>query len=223
MRGTSRASMGTGCCRRALPLHIAAAAFAIGLVWVKTGLCCSFAPEPSKFGHSANGEPTAAPPLPLQLKKVRVGRSQHAPPGPGDCSEVGGVALDFAFSDSATGAQQLGIGLTVIEGALPPSMVLSGGPYAHDNGTLSFMFADDPHEAFSFTLAARAVDTAGNQSSPTKVVVTGDPKPSDSSGGCSMSGDFGHSEGRGAVFLLGAALLLARRSDGPSRSRMIHQ
>lgn len=216
MRGAMRGRYRPG----VLSLHIAAAAFAIGVGWVKTGLACSFAPEPSKFEHPVNGEPTGAPPSPLTLKKVRVGRSQHAPPGPGDCSEVGGVALDFAFSGSAMGTQQLGIELTLIEGALPPSMVLSGGPYVHDNGTLNFMFADDPEEAFSFSVEARTVDATGKRSAPTKVEVKGDPKPSDSRAGCSMSGDLGHSKAWGAVFLLGAALL-TRRSDGPSRSRMI--
>ena len=188
-----------------------AAAILAGVSWAKSGLACSIVLDPPHFEPSAKGEATGTRPSPLQLKRVRVTRSKRAPPGPGDCSEIGGFALDFALSSFGTEARKMGVALKLIKGELPLGMTLAGGPYKHENGVVSFGFADYPDEAFSFTLAARAVDATGNQSSPVEVVVKGDPQPSRSTGRCSMSAHLGHSQAWGAVFLLGVALLLTRR------------
>lgn len=195
---------------RALSVFAGAAAVSAGLAWANSGLACSMAWEPAKFEPSVKGEGVGQPPSPLQLKQVLVNRSQRPPPGPGDCSEVGGFALVFALNDPDTEAQQLGIELKVIKGALPKDMTLTGGPYVHDNGRLNFPFQDYPDAAFSFTLAARAVDAAGNQSGPIEVVVEGKPRPSQATAGCSMSGDQRQSGAWSAAFILGLVLLRRR-------------
>ena len=197
----------------ALSLCVTAAAFLVGVVWTRSGLACSIVLDPPNFELSAKGEASGEPPSPLRLNKVLVRRSKRAPPGPGDCSEIGGFGLEFVVSDSGKGADQLGIGLTVTKGKLPRDMTLAGGPYKHENGALGFGFADYPDEAFSFTLAARAVDAMGKQSSPIEVVVKGDPQAIRSTGWCSMAAGLGHSQAWGAVLLFGLALLLARRFD----------
>jgi len=190
-----------------LSLFVAAAAFAVGIAWAKPGMACKIALEPPNFEFSAKGEPVGAPPAPPKLKQVVVRRSSRPPPGPGDCSEIGGFALEFALSDPDTEVQQLGIGLKLIRGKLPQGMTLTGGPYAHANGTLNFGFADYPDEEFSFTLAAKAVDAKGNPSSPVDVVVEGHARPSNSKAGCSMSGD----PERSAVWSAGLLLCVAWR------------
>lgn len=200
-----------------------AAAVLVGVSWAKSGLACSIVLNPPNFEPSTKGEATGARPSPLQLKRVRVTRSKRAPPGPGDCSEIGGFALDFALSSFGTEARQMGVALKVTNGELPLGMTLAGGPYQHENGVVGFGFADYPDEAFSFTLAARAVDAAGNQSSPIDVVVQGDPQRRRSSAWCSMSGDLGHSQAFGGVFLLGVALLWTRRSDGRKARQRIRR
>jgi uncharacterized protein (TIGR03382 family) len=159
--------------------------------------------EPSGGGSDAG---IALPsPLPLQSSGVRVNRSRRAPPGHGDCSDIGSITLSFVLDDGASVPDDSGIALTVVEGELPPRLHLSGEPYAHDHGTLFFAFQDHPEQAFAFTLEARAVDAAGNQSEPTEVIVTGHPRASD---GCAVSGEIG---GSSALALFGATLLLMRR------------
>lgn len=197
-----------GTTRRALSLLLGAAAFSVGLAWANSGLACKMAWEPPKFELSAKGQAVGQPPAPPQLKEVLVRRSQRPPPGPGDCSEVGRFALVFALNDPATEAQ--GIGLKLIKGALPRDMTLTGGPYVHDKGSLNFPFQDYPDATFSFTLAARAIDAAGNQSSPVEVVVEGEPQPSRSTAGCSMSGHLAPAGIWSAALLL-AVVLLRRR------------
>ena len=196
---------------RALSVLLAAAAFSVSLAWANSSVACKMAWEPSKFELSVKGKGVGQPPAPLQLEQVLVTRSQRPPPGPGDCSEVGGFTLVFALSDPDTEAQQLGIGLKLIKGELPRGMTLTGGPYVHDKGRLSFPFQDYPDAAFSFTLAARAVDATGNQSSPVEVVVEGKPRPSRSTGGCSMSGDLAHSGIWSAALVLAVVLLRRQR------------
>lgn len=197
--------------------YLTAAVFSVGVVWAKPSLACSIDLEPPKFEVIANGGGTVPPPL--KLEKVRVRRSKRPPPGPGDCSELGGFALDFKLRDSGSKARDVGIVLKVIGGQLPRDMTLAGGPYVHANGTLNFGFQDYPDEAFSFRLKATAVDALGNQSGPTEVEVTGNPSRSTGSiasrlgCGCSIAGDRGHSDAWGAAFLLGVALLLTRRSN----------
>jgi len=178
--------------RRALALVVAAAALSVGVVWAESGVACTIAYFPADFELSAKGEGTGKPPSSPQLEQVLVGRSRQPPPGLGDCAEFGSLALVFAVGERGTG-----IGLKVIKGALPERLQFTGGPYAPEKSTLKFHFPDYPDKAFSFTLAARAVDAMGNESSPVEVVVKGDPQPSRSTGGCSMSSHLGHSQAWG--------------------------
>ena len=194
-------------------VFVAAAAFTVAIAWATPGVACKIALEPPNFEFSAKGERVGAPPAPPLLKRVLVRRSSRPPPGPGDCSEIGGFALVLVLSDPDTELQQLGVGLKVIRGKLPQGMTLTGGPYAHENGTLNFGFADYPDEEFSFTLAAKAVDATGNASSPVEVVVEGHARPGSSKAGCSMSTHLERSSGWSAGLLLGVALLLRRRPD----------
>ena len=190
--------MGTARCRRrALALVVAAAALSVGVLWAESGLACTIAYFPADFVLSAKGEGTGEPPSPPQLKQVLVERSRQPPPGLGDCSEFGSLALVFAVGERGMEAHPVGIGLKVIKGALPERLQFTGGPYAPEKSTLKFHFPDYPDKAFSFTLAARAVDAMGNESSPVEVVVKGDPQPSRSTGGCSMSSHLGHSQAWG--------------------------
>ena len=202
MRTRARASM-----------LVSAAAFSVGLAWAHAAVACKMAWEPGKFEPSVKRGGVGKPPAPPELKEVLVQRSQRPPPGPGDCSEVGSFALVFALSDPDTAAQQLGITLKVIKGALPRDMTLTGGPYVHESGRLNFPFQDYPDAAFSFTLAARAVDATGNQSGPVEVVVEGKPQSSRSTGGCSMSGDARQSGAWNTALLLAVVLLRRRLRD----------
>jgi hypothetical protein len=152
--------------------------------WTTDAAACKLKPYPAQFPTGSTAGGSSQPPPALSLVDARVTRSKYAPPGNGDCGEVGSLHLQFEIVGSSSWPADLGVRLSLVGGSLPPAF--QGPEYAlvAPQGTLDFSGGDDPSQPMDFTLQARAVDSAGNESSPIEVHLT----DSGRSGGCSFAG-----------------------------------
>jgi hypothetical protein len=183
---------------------VAVAVLLLGIVWSPRAEACSFAgPQPFSL-NASNGDVT--PPAPPVLDHLQIRRSDHAPPGNGDCGEIGSIQLTLGLSDDTFAADQIGVRLRLKDGSLPPGLALPPDPIVHDSGMVLLAFPDDPDQRYSFTLAVSAIDGARNESEPTDVVVTGEPQ------GCACTLYARGTPGTGHSLAAVAALIaLARR------------
>jgi len=180
--------------------------------WPTNAAACKIKPYPDQF---QTGSPTAGslqPPPMLSLVDARVTRSKYAPPGNGDCGEVGSLELQFEAAGASAWPADLGVRLSLLGGSLPPPFQIPAYALVATQGTLNFAGGDDPSQPMDFTLQATAVDSAGNESSPIEVHVT---DPGRQSSGCSFAGKPSHDStlwGSFASFcLLGLSLIRALR------------
>lgn len=120
----------------------------------------------------------------LELGAVAIQRSRYAPPGRGDCGELGSSRLRFQLLDEH-GAQvggsggwpsDVGLLLTLREGqsgyfAPPPTTVagVSGWLLLPQAGAVRLFGPDDPRSPLALRLEARAVDCQGAVSAATEV------------------------------------------------------
>jgi hypothetical protein len=170
---------------------------------------CTIQPYPDRFGTDTALVAIAAPPA-LRLASVTLRRARHAPPGNGDCGEVGHLALRFVQADGSPWPAEHGIRLTVTSDTPPGPFTIPSYPMATAGGALYFGAGDDPSLPINFELAAVAVNAAGVESAPIVIRVSDD----GAGGGCSMGAG-----ARGvpavliaAVVVLGAALARRRRA-----------
>jgi hypothetical protein len=85
------------------------------------------------------------------------------------CGNTGTVRIDLAPSaDEATPASELGYRLMLVRGELPPSLASMVGVTLADDGPLYLRPSFDEMPGLDITLAAIAVDAAGNESAPTE-------------------------------------------------------
>jgi hypothetical protein len=152
--------------------------------WTPDAAACKIKPYPDQFPTGSTAGGSSQPPPTPSLVDARVTRSQHAPPGNGDCAEVGRLHLQFGIVGSPSWPADLGVRLTLARGSLPPAFEIPAYALVAPEGTLDFSGGDDPSQPMDFTLQASAVDSAGNESSPIEVHVTDSGK----SGGCSFAG-----------------------------------
>lgn len=190
--------------RRVCPLNALVLLGAItGVAWPSRAEACQFAPYPATFTPMSPDSTDAIPPAPPILEDVSIERSDYAPPGTGDCGDVGHISLSFALSDDTFDPTQIGVRLRLKSGIVPAGLVLPTDPVVHTQGSVGLSFQDDPAKPYAFTLEVTAIDGAGNESEPTDVDVrTG--RPSDA-GACSFAAH--RATGTGASFTAIMALL----------------
>ena len=130
------------------------------------------------------GAHTAAPALALQLDGIDVRRSRYAPPGFGDCGELGSVVIRFRLADGASWPTDIGVLVNHVSGEFPwfepPVASTSAGTgwlLRTKAGEVSFLGPDDPRQPLNIHLVARLLDCAGATSSPIDVVITDPGRP----------------------------------------------
>jgi hypothetical protein len=170
-------------------------------------LACSYQPNPLEF--TTNGPPPAGAPAPLppRLANVVVYRSQHAPPGIGDCAELGSVQLSFTLAGAAWPAT-LGIRLRLVDGFPPDFVHLDGPAWRVKSGKLSFVGGDDPSRDFEFTVQATTVDASDMESSPITIHVS---STSQAEGGCALA-PRGRSSALVPLLLVGCLLIVRAKA-----------
>lgn len=158
--------------RQLTELTVAAAALVVGVAWPSDASACKIKPSPDVF--AINPTLAASMPAPPDLAPVDVDirRSQHAPPGNGDCGEVGSLTLRFGEADGTPWPADVGIRLALLRGTLPQTFTITSDPLVTTDGALSFSGGDDPSQSFEFTLQAVGVNAGGVESAPVEVHVT---------------------------------------------------
>jgi len=167
---------------------------------------CNFKPYPTDFATSGPPPNGAQAPAPPTSTKVEVTRSKHAPPGNGDCGEVGSIQFEFTLAGAAWPGATLGIRLRLVSGILPDLMTLPDKPLLVQDGSLIFVGSDDPAQPFDFTVQATTVDASGVESAPITIHATSTGK---SDGGCSF---VPHGKSPPVVLLLLLGLFLFARA-----------
>jgi len=146
----------------------------------RSALACKIKPDPDPFPiDTASSDAAPAP----SLTSVTVKRAQHAPPGNGDCAEVGRLTLQFSRADGSALPDSVGIRLTVAQGRLPQAFTIPTYPLLTTQGLLAFAGGDDPSQPIDFTLQATGVGAGGAESAPIDIHVN---DPGQSSG-CAMA------------------------------------
>lgn len=130
------------------------------------------------------GAHTAAPALALEVERIEVRRSLYAPPGYGDCGELGSVALRFRLAGGESWPSDVGVLLNHVAGEFPwfqpPVASTSAGTgwlLRTTDGAASFLGPDDPRQPLNVRLVARLLDCAGATSAPIDVVITDPGRP----------------------------------------------
>jgi len=199
-------------------LRVGVLALVITSLQTPVAWACKIKQLPDQFSAASSSSPDSAPPSPPNVAGVAVTRAGHAPPGNGDCSEVGYLEIKLQAGDSGTWPATLGVGLSLVAGTLPTAFpVMPDYPLAPIQGSLYFAGQDDPSQSIDFTLRAVAVDGAGTESTPVDIRVF---SPGNGGGGCSL---LAHAPSPGPFpcilsigFLLGAGL---RARSGAGRFR----
>jgi hypothetical protein len=122
----------------------------------------------------------------LELEAVEIRRSQYAPPGRGDCGELGNFRLRFRLAGSAAWPADVGLLLTLRDGDFqyfqPPITQLpsaSGWLLLPQAGEVRFLGPDDPRQPIRLALEARAVDCSNAVSAPIQVLLSDPGRPLD--------------------------------------------
>jgi hypothetical protein len=169
---------------------------------------CRIGP-PHEFSVADSGPPGTSTVATPELLAVTVTRSRYAPPGNGDCGELGSVKLKFGLSDVQPWPADLGLRVRVIDGTLFQGVQPPAFPLVADLGEIVLLGGDKPDEAVNCTLRVTAVDRHGNESAPVDVPIS---DPNDA--GCTIArGPSGHHGSLfGIIGLCAAALIIARRA-----------
>jgi hypothetical protein len=162
-------SLPRGATKHLLGITVAVLACA---AWPAMSWACKIKPYPDQFMV----DPTLAASLPappaLTVTAVTVQRSRHAPPGNGDCGEVGFLTLQLIPADGSAWPADIGVRLAVGDGAPPQAFTIPTYPLQTTDGTLGFAGGDDPSEPIDFRLQAAAVNAGGVESAPIEVHVS---------------------------------------------------
>ncbi len=181
------------------------AAAALGSSWQRPASACSvILPQKQSLaceagaGGTGSLAHTSVAQARLVLDAVEVQRSQYAPPGRGDCGELGSTRLRFhllaegvepgSAAEGSTWPADVGLLLTLREGqsgyfAPPPTMIAgtSGWLLLPQAGVVRLFGPDDPQAPLALLLEARAVDCSGALSAPVAVQIS-HPGRSDAAG-----------------------------------------
>ena len=149
-----------------------AAAFLVAASWPSEASACKILPYPDSFSVNPTLGSSVPPPPSLQLVKVSILRSRHAPPGNGDCGDVGSLTLQFAEADGTPWPTEFGVHLALERGVLPQAFTIPSEPLTTSAGALSFAGGDDPAQPIDFTLQATGVNAGGIESTPIEVHVS---------------------------------------------------
>jgi len=174
--------------------------------WPATSWACNIKPYPDQFVVDPTLAASLPPPPALALAGVIVQRSEHAPPGSGDCGEIGFLTLRFVRADGAIWPADVGVRLTVERPLLPQPFTFPTYPFLTTEGTLLFAGGDDPSRPIDIPLQAVAVNAGGVESAPIEVQIS---EPGRTSG-CAIGGDAGRSGGACLAYLALCALAFAR-------------
>lgn len=151
--------------------------------WSSSAHACKIKPAPDEFiVDSAPVADPAGPPA-LTLVGVDLQRSEHAPPGDGDCKEVGFLTIKLAPANGSSWPANVGVGLTLVSGTMPRAFPIPSYPLQTNDGTLRFAGGDDPSQDIDFTLRALALNRVGTSSPPIKIHIVGGAR---GSSGCAL-------------------------------------
>jgi hypothetical protein len=189
-------------------LGVAVAVLA-GSAWPAAAFACQIKPYPDQFLVDATLASASPAPPTAALANMSLRRSQHAPPGNGDCAEIGSLTLQLAQTDGSTWPADVGVRLAVVRGALPQAFEIPSYPLLTTQGVLYFAGGDDPSQPIDFTLQATAVNTGGVESAPIEIRVS----EAGHGSGCAIVGRAGRPDvvALAGLALCGLALLRARR------------
>lgn len=163
---------------------IAAAFFPLVLWQARASACSVLMPEKQSLscpapGGDAGGSATSVVGAQLELEAVEIRRSQYAPPGRGDCGELGNFRLRFRLAGGRAWPADVGLLLTLQDGDFqyfqPPLTQLpsaSGWLLLPQAGEVRFLGPDDPRQPMRLTFEARAVDCSNAVSAPIEVRVS---------------------------------------------------
>jgi hypothetical protein len=149
---------------------------------------CSFMP-PTALELDPQSSDTTPPSAPVaKVESIRRGKgpemdgcSQSA----SSCDDLGAIDIALTATDDQVALDKMGFQVEVTAGNPPAGLMLPDGPVLLQGGHLYLRWNDgatDDQEGISFTLAIRAVDLAGNTSSPTTLAIT------NGGSGCSLVG-----------------------------------
>jgi hypothetical protein len=144
-------------------------------------------------GGAAGAVHTSVANAQLQLDGVEIKRSRYAPPGRGDCGELGSTKLRFSLAGNASWPEDVGVRLTLREGKFSyfqpqgdPLQSATGWLVLAQAGAVRFFGPDDPTTPLALMLEARAVDCSGGVSAPIEVRIS-DPGRTPDAGGAAAS------------------------------------
>jgi hypothetical protein len=130
-------------------------------------------------GGAAGAVHTSVANAQLQLDGVEVKRSRYAPPGRGDCGELGSTKLRFSLAGNASWPEDVAVRMTLREGTFSyfqpqgePLQSATGWLVLAQAGAVRFFGPDDPTTPLALVLEARAVDCSGAVSAPIEVRIS---------------------------------------------------
>lgn len=155
-------------------------------IWSPQTHACSIMPHPNEFVFDR--APATDPPDPpaLTLVSVELQRSEHAPPGTGDCKDVGSLTIKLAPADGTTWPANVGVSLALVRGTMPGAFPIPTHAMQTGDGSLIFAGGDDPSQAIDLAVQATAVNRIGTQSAPIEIHIVDGGK---TSSGCTIAGD----------------------------------
>ncbi len=142
-------------------------------------LACSRLPAAEHVPVPDTGDITAPSAAVVELLEIWRGTGGEYDPATctvtsNSCADSGGIELGVAATDDVTPADALGWRIELV-GTLPDGLVQSDVAWrADEEGVVVLSWGDgstDDQEAFSFTARVYAVDSAGNESAPTDLLV----------------------------------------------------
>jgi hypothetical protein len=169
------------------PVFTTAACLALS-AWQGRALACSvILPQKQTLscGAVAAGTVphTAATGAQLRIESVQVQRSRYAPPGLGDCGELGSTTVTFRLAGSQEWPSDMGVLVSLRQGNFiyfqPPLTSLGSAsgwlflPGAVPSpGSVRFFGPDDPSQPLELLLDARAIDCNDNLSAPVELRIS---------------------------------------------------
>jgi hypothetical protein len=190
--------------------RIGCAILGLGMVaWhAPLAVACSLRPPPEHVTDpQAQASDATAPDAPaVAVSKIGRGKGQAACSN-NSCEGNGTIVLEVSASDDQAPTDKLGYQIELVSGQLPPGLQLPTKAIRALGGEVWLHWNDgdtDEQEAFSFSLAVRAVDLAGNVGPASTASVQ-----DGGSTGCSVGR---HAPGSAWQLTTIAILLLARLS-----------
>lgn len=117
---------------------------------------------------------TAAPTMPENLGVTITRGTAGGCSSASSCDDIGIVGLRLSSQDDRTPTDKIGYRLELVGGEVPRGMTIPSFAVSGSGGSLIFGWNDGStrsQEEFAFTLRARAVDRAGNESPPLEISI----------------------------------------------------